>query len=107
MRRSMESTTRRGAVAALFLALGAPVGAQATGVIQVRPQEPRDSLEFRATLMTKQRLDSIATLMREFNNLPQGSPEWQVLKAKIDALMPSRMPARIMIRSAGPPPSLP
>jgi hypothetical protein len=101
-RTPMDSFTRRGAVAALFtvgtLGLGTSLDAQSAGVIQLRQREPRDSAEVRATMvMSKARLDSLATLMREFNKIPPGTPEWEATRAQIDALMPAR-PNQILFR---------
>ena len=98
---AMETKLTRGAVAALLtLGFVAPLGAQATGRIEVR-REPRDSAEMRAVLMTKARLDSVMTLMREFREVPSQSAEAEVIRKRIDALMPS-MSSRMLIRPNGP-----
>jgi membrane-associated protease RseP (regulator of RpoE activity) len=98
--RGMETTKRRGAVAALIaLSTGSVLGAQvAVGSVQIRPGNPADSAQVRMMmLMTKGRMDSLATLMREFNVTARGTPEWIELKAKIDSLVPSR--GTIFLRS--------
>jgi len=98
---AMETKLTRGAVVALLtLGFVAPLGAQATGRIEVR-REPRDSAEMRAVLMTKARLDSVMTLMREFREVPSQSAEAEVIRKRIDALMPS-MSSRMIIRPNGP-----
>ena len=98
---TMETFMTRGAaVALLALGFSAPLGAQAAGgTIRVRP-EPRDSAEVRAVLMSRARLDSIMTMMRQLYTLPHGTPEWNAMSAKIDSLAPT-MPGRVMIRSNG------
>ncbi len=90
MRRiAMETLSKRGAAAAfLALAAGASLGAQTGGSTQPRQQELRDSLEIRRVFMTRARLDSLATLMRELNTLPAGSAEYKAVLARVDALMP-------------------
>jgi len=101
--KGMDTTRRRGAVAALIaLSTGSALGAQvAVGTVQVRPGNPDDTAQMRVMmLMTKGRVDSLATLMREFNITPHGSNEWIQLKAKIDSLIPSRK--AIFLRSDGP-----
>lgn len=79
----------RGAAAALLaLGLSAPLGAQpVAGTIRVR-SEPRDSAEIRAVWMTKARLDSAATMMRELYSIPPGTPEFEAMRKRIDALLP-------------------
>jgi predicted metalloprotease with PDZ domain len=93
--KGMDTTNWRGAVAALIAlsttsALGAQVVTGATaGSIQVRRLDPRDTTEVRAVMvMTKARLDSLNAFMREFNTTPRGTPEWEALRTKIDALFP-------------------
>lgn len=99
-RAMMETKLTRGAVVALLtLGVVVPVGAQATGRIELR-REPKDSLEMRAVLMTKARLDSVATLMRELREVPGQSVEADVIRKRIDALMPS-MSTRLMVRASG------
>lgn len=98
--KGMDMTKRRGAVAALIaLSTASALSAQvAVGTVQVRPPTAADSARMRAMmLMTKARMDSLATLMREFNVTPHGSNEWIQLKAKIDSLIPSR--GTIFLRS--------
>jgi hypothetical protein len=104
----METITRRGAVAALFvLGVSAPLAAQATSVVRVQ-RDQRDSTEFRAVMMTKARLDSVMTLTREFSKLPMHTPEWEAMRARIDAMMPNLPGGRVMIRSnQGAPPAFP
>ena len=98
----MNTMTRRGAVAALFaLGLAPALGAQvAAGGFQIR-REPRDSVEIRAIAMTRARLDSVATLMRELNRIPPNTPESEAMRVRIDALM-ATMPGRVVIRSTAP-----
>jgi len=92
--------TRGAAVAILTLGLGAPLEAQAvSGRIQLR-SEPRDSAEMRVLMVTKARLDSLATLMRQFNTLPERSPEAEAVRARMDALMPP-LSNKLIIRSSG------
>jgi serine protease Do len=97
----MQTMMIRGAaVALLAFAMGAPIGAQAVaGSIRVRG-EPRDSTEMRARLVTKARLDSIATMMRELNAIPPGTPEFEAMSKRIDALLPMG-PNRVMFRTTG------
>jgi membrane-associated protease RseP (regulator of RpoE activity) len=103
MRRiAMETLSKRGAAAAfLALAAGASLGAQTAGSIQPRQQELRDSLEIRRVIMTRARLDSLATLMRELNALPAGSAEYKAVLARVDALMPGLPSGQVMFRSNG------
>jgi membrane-associated protease RseP (regulator of RpoE activity) len=96
----MEFMTR-GAAAALFsLGLVAPLGAQVAGAIQTRPREPRDSAELRAVMMSKARIDSMIVLMRELKQIPTGTPEFEAMRARIDALVPT-VQNRVMIRANG------
>jgi S1-C subfamily serine protease len=91
--REMETTKRRGAVAALIaLTTGSSLGAQvvAGGIVQSRATIARDSALQVVMVMTKARMDSLAALMREFNVTARGTPEWIALKARIDSLVPSR-----------------
>jgi serine protease Do len=96
----METMTRGAVVALLTLGIVAPLGAQAAGAIQVRPREPRDSTEMRAVMMTKARLDSLVTLMRELKQIPSSTPEYEAMRARIDALVPT-LQNRVMIRTNG------
>jgi membrane-associated protease RseP (regulator of RpoE activity) len=96
----MEFMTR-GAAAALFtLGFVAPLGAQVAGAIQTRPREPRDSTELRAVMMSKARIDSMIVLMRELKQIPTGTPEFEAMRARIDALVPT-LQNRVMIRANG------
>jgi len=96
----MQTMMIRGAAAALLaLGLGAPLGAQGVGGT-IRLREPRDSAEIRAVLMTKARLDSVARMMRELYAIPPGTPEFEAMGKRIDALMPMG-PNRIMFRTNG------
>ena len=96
----MQTMMIRGAAAALLaLGLGAPLGAQGVGGT-IRLREPRDSAEIRAVLMTKARLDSVARMMRELYAIPPGTPEFEAMGKRIDALMPIG-PNRIMFRTSG------
>lgn len=90
--KGMETTTWRGAVAALIaFSSSSALGAQVVGAVQVRPATSGDSAQVRAVMvMTKARIDSLTTLMREFNVTARGTAEWIELKAKIDSLVPSR-----------------
>jgi membrane-associated protease RseP (regulator of RpoE activity) len=103
----METMTRGAVVALLTLGVVAPLGAQVAGAIQSRPREPRDSAEMRTVMMTKARLDSFLTLMRELKQSPSGTPEYEAMRARIDALVPT-LQNRVMIRTngTGTPPSL-
>jgi hypothetical protein len=103
MRRiAMETLSKRGAAAAfLVLAVGAPLRAQVAGSIQPRQQEVRDSLEIRRVTMTRARLDSLATLMRELNGLPAGSAEYKAVLARVDALMPGFPAGQVVFRANG------
>jgi membrane-associated protease RseP (regulator of RpoE activity) len=91
--KAMDTTKWRGAVAAVIaISTTSVLGAQAAagGVVQGRPL-PRDSAQLQVMMvMTKARMDSLATLMREFNVTARGTPEWVALKARIDSLVPSR-----------------
>ena len=93
----MQTMMIRGAAAALLaLCLGASLGAQGAGGT-IRLREPRDSAEIRAVLMTKARLDSVARMMRELYAIPPGTPEFEAMGKRIDALMPMG-PNRIMFQ---------
>jgi serine protease Do len=95
----MATAITRGAAAAILaLLLGAPLGAQSGGA--VRRSEVRDSAELRVMLLTKARLDSIATLSREFMKLQPGTAEAEAMRAQIEALMPM-LPNRVMFRTNG------
>ena len=98
----METRLTRGAVVALLiLGFAAPIGAQGGGggTIQLRQREPRDSAELRAMVMTKARLDSVMTLMRELGQFPAQSPEARAMRLKIDSLMPTT--GRVTLRASG------
>ena len=90
--KGMETTKWRGAVAALIaLSTSSALGAQVAGAIRVRPAGSGDSTQMRVMMtMTKERMDSLAALMREFNVTAKGTVEWLQLQAKIDSLVPSR-----------------
>lgn len=105
-RATMETRFVRGAVAALLtLGLVAPIGAQVAagggGTIQIR-RDPRDSVEMRAILMTKARLDSLMKWSHELEQLPALSAEAAAMRVRIEALIPS-MPNRVMLRTNGAP----
>jgi len=89
--KEMETSKRRGAVAALIaLSTSSVIGAQvAVGTVQGRPGAPGDSVRV-MMMMTKARMDSLSALMREFNVTAKGTPEWMELKARIDSLVPAR-----------------
>jgi serine protease Do len=90
--KGMETTKWRGAVAAVIaLSTSSALGAQVAGAIRVRPAGSGDSAQMRVMMtMTKERMDSLAALMREFNVTAKGTAEWVQLQAKIDSLVPSR-----------------
>ena len=51
-------------------------------------------------LMTKARLDSVMTLYRQLREVPGQSAEAEVIRKRIDGLMPS-MPSRVTVRASG------
>ena len=91
----MSTNSTRGGAAALLIVVSAlSLGAQSTEPVRARTRD--SSAVMQVFLMSKGRIDTINMLMRSFEEVRAGSPMWDSVRKKIDALtlMPSRFEFR-------------
>jgi membrane-associated protease RseP (regulator of RpoE activity) len=89
----MLTNLPRGGAAAFFTILGAlPLAAQSAGVVPARTRD--SSAVVQVLVMSKGRIDTLTMLMRSFEEARPGSPMWDSVRKRIDALMPARVEFR-------------
>src|SRR5829696_9067809 len=92
-RTSMLSNMPRGGAAALLtIGIALPLGAQTAGSVRARVPDSN----FVQVRINPAKLDSLRVLMQSLNSAQSGSPVWDNLQKKIEALMPQ--PGRIELR---------